>query len=319
MAKPLFFWIFLFSVTLSYAQKKDTTTYYMRNSGGLALNINVADFIRILYPPDSSITDRELIAVKDVFMNGKVKATAYTYRTTWDVQYGLNGPYLEYFPNGRRKYFRNYQNGKPIGEWLSYYSNGQLYTVVKYSDEYNARLVQCNDSTGKLMAENGNGRWIKYSDDLKRYISGNVVNGQEDGEWQGFVNDTTTCTNIFRNGNFLSGVIHYKNGKEFRFTEANIAPTYPAGNAVLGRTLASKIRYPEAARQSNTTGRVIVSFYVDENGHSSDIHVSRGIGSGCDEEAIRVVKTLPNKWTIGIQNGMPVASMLSIPIQFSQN
>ena len=75
------------------------------------------------------------------------------------------------------------------------------------------------------------------------------------------------------------------------------------------------IVYPDAARESNIEGRVIVKFVVNEDGAISDVQVQRGIGGGCDEEAKRVVSSFP-KWKPGKQNGKPVKVYFTLPIVF---
>jgi protein TonB len=70
--------------------------------------------------------------------------------------------------------------------------------------------------------------------------------------------------------------------------------------------------------QEKTTlqGRVILTFVVERDGSLTDIKVVRGIGSGCDEEAVRALKASP-KWKPGIQNGKPVRVQYSVPVAFS--
>ena len=77
----------------------------------------------------------------------------------------------------------------------------------------------------------------------------------------------------------------------------------------------SKIKYPELARRAGIEGRVIVQFVVDESGNVVNPQVVRGIGGGCDEEAIRAVKTA--KFKPGLQRGRPVKVRYSLPISFS--
>ncbi|MFQ5570097.1 MAG: energy transducer TonB [Rhodothermales bacterium] len=75
-----------------------------------------------------------------------------------------------------------------------------------------------------------------------------------------------------------------------------------------------KIRYPEIAKRAGVEGRVIVQFMVDERGCVSDPVVMRGIGAGCDEEALRVVR---EAWfRPGTQRGVPVKVKMSLPITF---
>ncbi len=78
--------------------------------------------------------------------------------------------------------------------------------------------------------------------------------------------------------------------------------------------LQKMIKYPEIARQAGVNGRVFVQFVVDTNGKVTDPVVLRGIGGGCDEEALRVIKKAEFK--PGMQRGKPVKVRYVIPIVF---
>ena len=78
--------------------------------------------------------------------------------------------------------------------------------------------------------------------------------------------------------------------------------------------LQQKINYPEVARKAGIEGRVIVQFIVDENGNVVNPKVVRGIGGGCDKEALRVVRTA--QFQPGMQRGKPVKVRYTLPIVF---
>ncbi|UOE50715.1 TonB family protein [Mucilaginibacter sp. SMC90] len=100
------------------------------------------------------------------------------------------------------------------------------------------------------------------------------------------------------------------------FTSVEQVPEFAGGLEKFGAYLSKNIRYPAVARENNTQGRVICTFVVEKDGSLTDIKVVRGIGSGCDEEAVRVLKNSP-KWKPGIQNGRPVRVQYSVPISFT--
>lgn len=100
------------------------------------------------------------------------------------------------------------------------------------------------------------------------------------------------------------------------FTSVEQVPEFAGGLEKFGAYLSKNIRYPAVARENNVQGRVICTFVVERDGSLTDIKVVRGIGSGCDEEAIRVLKNSP-KWKPGIQNGRPVRVQYSVPISFT--
>ncbi|MDV7394015.1 energy transducer TonB, partial [Arthrospira platensis SPKY1] len=78
--------------------------------------------------------------------------------------------------------------------------------------------------------------------------------------------------------------------------------------------LQSNIRYPEIARKAGIEGRVFVQFVVDEQGNVNNPVVIRGIGGGCDEEALKAVQKA--KFKPGMQRGRPVKVRYSLPIVF---
>ena len=78
--------------------------------------------------------------------------------------------------------------------------------------------------------------------------------------------------------------------------------------------LQQKIKYPEIAKKAGVEGTVFIQFVVDENGNVVDPVVVKGIGAGCDEEALRVVRTA--KFKPGRQRGKPVKVKFSLPIRY---
>jgi periplasmic protein TonB len=93
-------------------------------------------------------------------------------------------------------------------------------------------------------------------------------------------------------------------------------PEYPGGEAALYAFLADNIKYPQMAKESGIQGRVFVTFVVERDGRVTDVRVLRGIGGGCDEEAIRVVQSMP-KWTPGKQRGKSVRVQYNLPVKFT--
>lgn len=94
-----------------------------------------------------------------------------------------------------------------------------------------------------------------------------------------------------------------------------VAPSFPGGNAGINKFLQENIHYPEIATQIGTEGLVYVQFIINEKGNIDSVKVLKGIGSGCDEEAVRAVKLM--KWSPGKQRGIPVKVPRSMPVRFS--
>ncbi len=92
-------------------------------------------------------------------------------------------------------------------------------------------------------------------------------------------------------------------------------PEFPGGAEAMMKSIAGNIKYPEAAIDKNIEGRVFVSFVIEKDGSVSNVKVLRGIGGGCDEEAARVISSMP-KWKPGKQKGEFVRVSYQIPIMF---
>ena len=92
-------------------------------------------------------------------------------------------------------------------------------------------------------------------------------------------------------------------------------PAFPGGEAKLMEYVAKNIKYPQIARETGIQGRVFVGFVVEPDGSVSNVKVLRGIGGGCDEEAMRVVKSMP-KWKPGKQRGKAVRVSYMLPVNF---
>jgi len=99
------------------------------------------------------------------------------------------------------------------------------------------------------------------------------------------------------------------------YTFVDSMPEYPEGTAAMYNFISGKIQYPEIAVENNITGKVYIGLIVEADGSLSNIKTLRGIGSGCDEEAVRVVSLMPN-WKPGIHNGENVRVSTTIPFSF---
>ncbi len=103
--------------------------------------------------------------------------------------------------------------------------------------------------------------------------------------------------------------------KDHVFAVVEKMPEFPGGKNALMRYLGSNIKYPEAARKAGVQGMVHVTYIVEKDGTISELKINRGIGEGCDEEALRVISMMP-KWKPGSQRGEPVRVQFNLPIKF---
>lgn len=96
---------------------------------------------------------------------------------------------------------------------------------------------------------------------------------------------------------------------------ADKMPNFPGGLEKLYKFIRENLKYPKIAVENNIKGTVYVSFIVDVDGSIKNAEVLHGIGAGCDEEAMRVIQSMP-AWEPGRNNGIAVPVLYNFPIKF---
>lgn len=99
------------------------------------------------------------------------------------------------------------------------------------------------------------------------------------------------------------------------FTIVEESATPDGGMLAFYNYVRKKLKYPSQARRMGIEGRVFVEFIVDKDGTLTNVKAIKGIGAGCDEEAVRVIKSHP-KWSPGKQRGKAVKQKIVLPITF---
>ncbi|MEM9895559.1 MAG: energy transducer TonB [Bacteroidota bacterium] len=99
------------------------------------------------------------------------------------------------------------------------------------------------------------------------------------------------------------------------FTIVEEGASFPGGVAAWGKYLQDELSYPRQAQRMGIEGRVFVQFVVEKDGSLTDVQVVKGIGAGCDEEALRVIKNGP-KWKPGKQRGKAVRQKMIQNVRF---
>lgn len=315
MKKTLLTILFGFIVYLpSIAQtisvtKHDTTAYYMRNDFAMASGEADAKSLRLIIKVDSG-----LFRIEDYYMDATPKMLAYSFLDRMNFEGGTQGKRIDYYPNGKEKIVSYYKSGQEVGDAISYYPNGKVYNIITYSGK-DAFLKECRDSTDRVLCENGNGKWIKFNDYFNIYVTGNVVNGKEDGEWIGSPVNNKKMQGVYADGKLISGDLSFSKKQKF-LNNYDVPPMFKGGVKGFALFLSKTIVYPKKAREDNVQGNVNLSFIVDIEGNITDIEVLRGIGGGADEEAVRALKTSP-RWKPAIKDGKPVPVQFSVPVNFS--
>ncbi len=99
----------------------------------------------------------------------------------------------------------------------------------------------------------------------------------------------------------------------FTVVEETAAPV--GGMGAFYAYVGKKIKYPAQAKRMGIEGKVFVEFVIEKDGSITDVKAIKGIGAGCDEEAVRILQSAPN-WKPGKQRGKPVRQKMVLPISF---
>jgi len=99
------------------------------------------------------------------------------------------------------------------------------------------------------------------------------------------------------------------------YSTAEKMPEFPGGQTAMTKFIAENIKYPKEAKEKGIKGTVFINFIIDKEGNVTHSKVLKGIGGGCDEEALRVINMMP-KWTPGEQVGKKVLVKINVPIRF---
>ncbi len=113
----------------------------------------------------------------------------------------------------------------------------------------------------------------------------------------------------------ITPIIEVIKAKEPVFNVVDEMPSFEGGEAALFKYLSNRIKYPRLALENGIKGKVILQFVVNTDGSIQDVKVLRGIGGGCDEEALNAVKKMPT-WKPGSMNGKNVRVKYTLPVSF---
>ena len=197
------------------------------------------------------------------------------------------------------EYCNNLKLAKSFGyneDLIKEYSINCIDTIW-HNDTINKYKLFCTKPKYSCLKEEFQSFYIKTEETLKYRFS--IINSDYE-----YVSDTlNNFPDIEKNLNNLL----------FFMTDEN--PEFSSNGENLNSFLAKNIRYPVSARDNNITGKVHLTFIVDEIGNIKNIKISKGVYEALDNEAIRVVKLMP-KWKPGKYKGKPVKVILALPISF---
>lgn len=299
------------------AQKPDSVLLYMKESGQIVRNKDSADYFLWVMKPDSS-TGMKVCFIKkfDTDNTLKLATRALLYFSDDKLSMKFVGTYSEYYPNGKLQMVMDPRPDHST-EILLYYPNGKLYCIERNSIVHHRFLfIECRDSTGKVLANNGNGKWVKFDHFSKQiFAEGTVVDSLEQGEWHTLEKGLVQYTTTYNHGIAISST-DPNFGKEV-FIPVEVKPHFKHGGASgFDSFLAATIKYPAYDRDHNIEGKVIVTFMVEKDGSLTDVKALQGPDKLLMDAAVEAVKQSP-KWVPAFQNGRNVRAQYTIPVKFN--
>lgn len=225
-----------------------------------------------------------------------------------------NGSFTTYFENGAIKDKGTYREGLATGRLTSWYETGAMQSelniehgqieIINYWDEFNVQLVK--DGSGYCFC-------YLYAGELLK--EGKVVKGTLDSTWRYLSGDTVKFIVEFNKGKVLKVTKPSRNA-EVKDNGQSTAAEFPEGTSALTKFLERNIRYPEQAKRMGIEGRVYTKFMVETDGSITEITIMKGINDDLNNEAIRIIKSMP-LWQPATREGIPVRSQALLPITFN--
>ena len=311
------------SVLFCQAQEKPAVkTFYVHDKNSnfaevsQAKRVNVIDSADYIRTVSEQKNNENLYDVTEYYLDKKVKKIGNSLNNGFAPQY--NGNVISYYKNGNKAAEELFVKGAHRGISTYYFANTQLKKRINYSFDKTKRVEQVlelNDSLGnRFLDEVGTGSFKTNENDV--LVEGTYTNGLKDKTWKTVISSgNVTYLDEYKVGEFMSGKTIDKNGKTSSYDKLETLPTFKGGIQAFGSFLSSNLRYPAEARDNNVQGRVFIQFVIEKDGSLTEAKVIRGVGSGCDEEALRVINRSP-KWNPGEQRGVPVRVSYTVPIFF---
>ena len=210
-----------------------------------------------------------------------------------------DGVFTWYHPNGAKASQVHYRDDEADGVYVAWYEDGRVSQRGEYTDGQRT------------------GRWLTVHRNGQKRSEGHYQLGRLHGEWRYYLNTgQLSAVERLKQGRSLNLTLYQADGTPSPGGERRKVPEFPGGQAALLNYVARNTVYPKTARRRNITGSVYVTYTVSEDGRVGQVRVVRGLSPEVDNEARRVVASLP-VFRPGYEYNVPTAMTFTLPIHFS--
>lgn len=214
-----------------------------------------------------------------------------------------DGLFTVFYSNGQKSEEGFYKNNSKTGKWTKWYMNGQVREESFWDDlkdfEKRERIENFWDSLGNKLVSNGKGEYNSDEESPVIYAKGLINSGLKNGKFTGFFRDGSIAFEEEYNDNKLTkGISFDPSGRKYKYDkviEPNMMPLY--------EFISKNLRYPPEARSNGVQGKVTIHILFDSDGKIVKSRIVKGIGSGCDEEVLRVISQYSGTWDNGKMRG----------------
>ncbi len=208
---------------------------------------------------------------------------------------------LKYYPSGQINYKWTYTSFSDtlINKFETWYENGNLKRIFVLNPDIDQKKLN------KFLSKRENSYWFYH---VNRYYNGDLKTYRENGQ-------------IKRHDDFSDGVMNLgstwnRDGEIAQYYAYDIKPEFPGGEAAFARFIINRIKYPVMAQEYGIQGKVYITFVVEADGTITNISVAESVAQILDDEAVRVIKSMP-AWIPGKLDGENVRTSYTIPVGFN--
>lgn len=241
----------------------------------------------------------------------------------------IHGKVVTYYESGKKKEVSRYSEGYKYGELSRWYPSGNKmgdFYLMHYEEvnenrfDHTEKIISLFDSLGIAVVSEGGGNAFELDFYGNVIGTGEVKSGLKSGSWSGKIEDAGKEISIayketYENGRLIEGVSGDMEGNSYKYDKIESSPEYKGGLKGFYSFLKRNMRYPKLAQRKGIEGRVFIQFNVEKDGSLTGFKVVKGVGGGCDEEALRVL-SISKDWIPGRFRGQIARTKLIQNILF---